>query len=269
MYLGPLRHRMDEVIRIAATDRALGLLRSLAVYHAIPFRQRRLRRLYARFVSPGDLTFDLGSHVGNRTRALAALGCHVVALEPQPDFARLLRALFKRSATIEVVEAAVSDRIGTAAISVSDRTPTMTTLTGEWLDARTKNPSFFGVRWNRCIDVNVTTLDALIKRFGRLSFIKIDVEGGEPEVLAGLSHRVPTLSFEYLPDALDYTQRCLARLTELGPYRFNWSPGESYELVANEWLTEEALMKALGSSAARLQSGDVYAQLTSGAATGH
>ena len=260
---------MDEVILTATTDRALGLLRSLAVYHAIPFRQRRLRNLYARFVSPGELTFDLGAHAGNRTRALAALGCHVVALEPQPDFAQLLRILFGRSAAIEVVEAAVSNYVGTAAISVSDRTPTMTTLTGEWLDARTQDPSFLGVRWNRRIDVNVTTLDALIVRYGHPSFIKIDVEGGEPEVLAGLSHPVRTLSFEYLPDALDYTQRCLARLTELGSYRFNWSPGESYELVAGEWLTEEALTEALESPAAQLRSGDVYARLASRDATGH
>ena len=74
------------------TGRALGLIRSLAVYHAVPLRQPRLRRLYAKFAGPGDLAFDLGAHVGNRTRALAALGCRVVALEPQPDFARLLRA---------------------------------------------------------------------------------------------------------------------------------------------------------------------------------
>ena len=66
-------------------SRAIGLLRSLAVYHGIPMRQRRLRRLYATLAAPGDLTFDLGAHAGNRTRALAAVGCRVVALEPQPS----------------------------------------------------------------------------------------------------------------------------------------------------------------------------------------
>ena len=52
------------------------------------------------------------------------------------------------------------------------------------------------------MDVAVTTLDALIARFGVPAFIKIDVEGAEPDVLAGLSHAVPVLSFEYLPRAL-------------------------------------------------------------------
>jgi 16S rRNA A1518/A1519 N6-dimethyltransferase RsmA/KsgA/DIM1 with predicted DNA glycosylase/AP lyase activity len=78
-------------------DRLVGLIRSLAIYHAIPLRQRRLRRLSMQFVEPGDLVFDIGAHAGNRTRAFASLGCRVVALEPQPDFARLLRMLFARA----------------------------------------------------------------------------------------------------------------------------------------------------------------------------
>ena len=51
---------------MSRTRRAVGLTRSLLVYHAIPGRQRRLRRLYSQFVAPGDLVFDLGARVGNR-----------------------------------------------------------------------------------------------------------------------------------------------------------------------------------------------------------
>ena len=71
-------------------NRAAGLLRSLVIYHAIPLRQRRLRTLYQQFVRPGDLVFDIGAHAGNHVRAFSALGCRVVALEPQPDFAQSL-----------------------------------------------------------------------------------------------------------------------------------------------------------------------------------
>ena len=73
---------------MSRTGRAFGIARSLLVYHAIPLRQRRMQRLYRQFVRPGDLVFDIGAHVGNRARALAAIGCRVVALEPQPDFGR-------------------------------------------------------------------------------------------------------------------------------------------------------------------------------------
>ena len=243
------------------TGRALGLIRSLAVYHAIPLRQRRLRRLYATFAGPGDLTFDLGAHVGNRTRALAALGCRVVALEPQPDFARVLRALFARRTNVEIIEAAVGERAGRASLSLSDRSPTMTTLTTRWRDERARDPVFARVRWNRGIEVDTTTLDNLITRFGTPAFIKIDVEGAEPQVLAGLGQSVRALSFEYLPQALDYTRACVARLRALGPYCFNWSSGESYELAADRWMTDDELEAALETAPAQRRSGDVYARL--------
>ena len=242
-------------------SRVYGLLRSLAVYHAIPLRQRRLRRLYATLAGPGDLVFDVGAHAGNRTRALAALGCRVVSLEPQPDFARLLRLLFDRHPRVSILEAAVGDHAGVATLSISDRTPTMTTLAAAWRAAREQDRVFAGVRWNRDIEVELVTLDALIARFGPPAFVKIDVEGGEPAVLAGLSQPVPALSFEYLPGTLDYTRACVDRLQALGDYRFNWSAGESYELAASGWVGGDALLAGLRTGPARRRSGDVYARL--------
>ena len=198
---------------------------------------------------------------GIATRAFAALGCRVVALEPQPDFARLLRTLFGRSRRIEVVEMAVGDTAGRAVLSVSERTPTVTTLAPAWREARAGEPDFAGVRWNRRIEVDTTTLDLLIVRFGAPAFIKIDVEGGEPAVLGGLSRPVPALSFEYLPRALDQVQACIARLATLGPYRFNWSPGESYRLESASWLSGDELLEKLSAPEAQRRSGDVYARL--------
>src|SRR6267142_83971 len=209
-------------------DRGVGLARSLAIYHGIPLRQRRLRRLYGRFVGAGDLVFDIGAHAGNRVRAFAALGCQVVALEPQPDFARLLRARFGRSRVV-VVEAAVADASGRRSLSVSERTPTVTTLATEWRDARAEDPDFARVRWNR----------------------RIEVEGSEPAVLAGLGRPVPALSFEYLPRVLHEVQVCLTRLVDLGQYQFNWSVGESYQLASDRWLDASEVLATLRTPAAQ------------------
>ncbi len=241
--------------------RLYGLFRSLAVYHAIPRRQHRLRRLYATLAGPGDLVFDIGAHAGNRTRALAALGCRVVALEPQPDFARLLRLLFGRHPRVSILEAAAGDRAGVATLSISDRNPTMTTLAAAWRAAREHDPVFSDVRWNRDIDVEMVTLDALIDRFGLPAFVKIDVEGAEPVVLAGLTRPIPAVSFEYLPGTLDYARMCVHRLQALGSYRFNWSVGESYELAGRGWVNGDALLDGLRTGPARRRSGDVYARL--------
>ena len=246
---------------MTSASRIIGLARSLAIYHAIPLRQGRLRRLYARFVSPGDLVFDLGAHAGNRTRAFAAMGCRIVAVEPQPDFARLLRLLFARSPEVDVIEAAVGSGPGHAPLFISERTPTVTTIAAPWQEARAREPDFAGVRWDRRIDVQTTTLDALIERFGMPAFVKIDVEGSEPCVLAGLSRPVRSLSFEYLPRALDYARACAARLSALGPYQFNWSAGESYRLATERWMTGAELSAALERADAQRRPGDVYARL--------
>jgi FkbM family methyltransferase len=242
-------------------DRSVGLVRSLAIYHAIPLRQRRLRRLYGQFVGAGDLVFDIGAHAGNRVRAFAALGCRVVAVEPQPDFAWLLRALCGRSPRVVIVEAAVADVPGRRPLSVSERTPTVTTLATDWRDARAGDPDFGRVQWNRQIDVDTTTLDRLIEQFGVPAFVKIDVEGSEPAVLAGLGRPVPALSFEYLPRALQEVQACLTRLSALGPYQFNWSVGESNQLASDQWLDASALLATLRTPVACQRSGDVYARL--------
>jgi len=242
-------------------DRGVGLARSLVIYHAIPLRQRRLRRLYGHFVRAGDLVFDIGAHAGNRVRAFASLGCRVVALEPQPDFARLLRALFGGSPQIEVVEAAVAESSGRGSLSLSERTPTVTTLATQWRDARASDPDFARVRWNRRIEIDTTTLDRLIEQFGVPAFVKIDVEGSEPAVLAGLGRPVPALSFEYLPRALEEVHVCLTRLTALGPYEFNWSVGESSRLASAPWLDASELLATLRSAAAQRRPGDVYARL--------
>lgn len=241
-------------------DRARGLARSFATYYLIPFRQRRLRALYRQFVDPGDLVFDIGAHLGNRTRAFAALGCRVVAVEPQPHVARMLRRLVGRQPRVCVVEDAVARVPGRVALAISDRTPTVSSLAGQWRDARSIEPEFARVSWNRTLEVTATTLDLLIEQHGRPAFIKIDVEGGELEVLLGLSQPVPAVSFEFLPASLDTAGRCCARLSELGPYRFNWSAAETSRLAGSDWVDGPALIRALRDAAPN-RHGDIYARL--------
>lgn len=224
-----------------------------------------MRAFYREFVRPGDLCFDIGAHVGDRTRCWRRLGAaRVVAVEPQPDFAKLLRLLFWRDPAVMMVERAVGRAPGTLALRVSPRTPTVTTGSDAFIAEATRVPSFAWVDWGGRLEVPVTTLDALIAEHGEPAFAKIDVEGMEHEVLAGLSRPLRALSFEFVPSSLGSALASLDRLEALGRYRYEVSMGEEMRLRLGRWVDAAEMRDWLAGREPEGDSGDVYAVMGAG-----
>lgn len=242
----------------------VGIARSLAIYHGIPGRAARLRRFYREFVAAGDLCFDIGAHVGNHTRCWRQLGARVVALEPQATLARLLRAGFGRDSQVTLIEAAVGRAAGRATLRASARTPTVSSLSHDWIAQVSRDPGFAAVAWTAQAEVPVTTLAELIASHGEPSFVKIDVEGFELEVLAGLDRPLAALSFEMLPVARDAALACIDRLGQLGRYEFNLSFGEQYQWAEPHWCAPQAMADRLRGLTAGARSGDIYARRLAG-----
>lgn len=241
--------------------RALGFGRSLVVYYGQPWRLAAMRRHYAALIRPGDLVFDIGAHVGNQSRCLAGLGAKVVAVEPQPELARWLRWLFRGDSRVTVVETALGDQAGTASLHPSPRTPTVATLSADWIEAVGSTSGFARVRWEAPLQVPVTTLDALIAAHGLPRFCKIDVEGYEARILRSLTQPIPLLSFEYVPAAIDIACEAMALLIALGDYRFNVTIGERRSFRWEAWQEAAAALRWLRARRPDERSGDVYARL--------
>jgi FkbM family methyltransferase len=247
--------------RLGIRPATLGLWRSILIYRGQFWRRRALERFCRTLVRPGDLAFDIGAHVGNRSEALARAGARVVAFEPQP---RLADFLERRVANgpIRLDRRAVGAEAGRAELAIAPRHPTVSTLSVDWRRRVGEDRGFRGVEWAERVEVEVTTLDRLIAQYGEPAFCKIDVEGHEAEVLAGLSRPLRLLAFEYTPATLDIADRCLDRLAALGTYRFNLVVGESFRYRRAEWLPAAAFRAALAQEAGRnTRSGDVYARL--------
>lgn len=241
-------------------DRWIGFGRSLLVYNN-PISRRAWRLFYEDLLSPGDVAFDIGAHVGTRARAMRAVGARVVAIEPQEPFAKYLRRTLPGD--IEVVAAAVGGHAGEREMAVSHRHPTVSSLQTEFVQRASSSPGFEKVQWNDSQSVQMVTMDDLISRYGKPDYVKIDVEGFESDVLKGLSEPVALLSTEYLPGFGSLTHHVIDRLEELGKYFFNPVSGETGRFLWPEWRDAKATREWLDSLSPEARSGDLFARCES------
>jgi FkbM family methyltransferase len=216
-------------------------------------------RLYGQFVRRGDLVFDVGAHVGDRVASFRRLGARVIAVEPQPAFAKLLKLIYGRSREVVVERVAIGRESGSTRIMINPDNPTVSTASQDFISAARDAPGWETQRWTRSLVVPVTTLDALIARHGIPSFIKIDVEGFEAEALQGLSQRVKALSFEFTTIQREIALACIDHCVALGLLRFNGALGESQTFAHADWVDRVAIRRWLTELPHDANSGDIYA----------
>ncbi|MDD4932607.1 MAG: FkbM family methyltransferase [Methylacidiphilaceae bacterium] len=146
-----------------------------------------------RALRPGMCYWDVGANVGFYSllgSRLAGPEGRVVAIEPDPENAKRLRAAVERNGlrNIEVVEAALGSWDGVVAL---ERCGARSRL----LAAREETTG------GDTVSVTVRTAEGLAGRFGAPDVVKVDVEGAEVEVLRGfgslLRERKPVFLVEF------------------------------------------------------------------------
>lgn len=223
--------------------------------------QEEFSEFYRIFLKPGDLCFDIGANLGNRVRSFKALGCKVVAVEPQSHCLAKLRQEFGNDSDITLIGKAAGRAIGSASLRISPD-HVLSSMSKNFMETTQRSGRFAGVEWGKEEKIQVTTLDALISEFGVPQFIKIDVEGHEPEVFAGLSTPVRAFSFEWVPELFEHARACIQRLEELGDYEFNISWGESMRFTRDEWRSAESILIVIEEFRGESKLfGDIYARL--------
>lgn len=137
------------------------------------------QRLLAEVIKPGATVIDGGAHIGIYTliaaRAAGPEG-RVLAFEPDPYNLAALRANVRlaRATTVEVIPKAIADRAGRTTFVQS-----LGTISGSIADRTDVGPS-------RALDVELISVDESLPVAPRSLVLKLNVEGAERLVLAGM-----------------------------------------------------------------------------------
>ena len=181
---------------------------------------------------------------GSRTKIFLELGARVIAVEPQVSCADLLEKHYGDKEDVTVIQKALGAHVGLGEMMLCAANP-ISSLSESWIQAVQASGRFPLHAWGKKQLVQITTLDDLIAHYGQPSFIKIDVEGYEYEVLQGLSQPVKALSLELISEYLDATRHSIAHLQTLGEPTFNYALGETMQLILDSWVTAREIMTRL------------------------
>jgi FkbM family methyltransferase len=192
------------------------------------------------------LVFDVGAGDGDKAGRLAARGARVICVEPHPDRARALKSRFVGQdgagagagvgGAVTVVDVGLSNRTGAVPTSVPG------------------------------LAIQVTTLDEMVRAFGRPRYCRIDVRGGSESILDGLSSGpaaalIPVVSFRFDSAFIGSVYRALDRLGRLGYRQFNLRLGDASEMVFDAWkCAREIMWRIDGVTGAPPLRGDVFAR---------
>jgi FkbM family methyltransferase len=126
----------------------------------------------------GDIVIDAGAHVGLFTRVALRAGARmVIAIEPQESNIGALRRNFEpeiRSGQVRIVTEGLWDRKDTLRLRLAENSNDAHSLV--FNDGRT-----------RFQEIRVDTLDSVCAslKLPRVDFVKMDIEGAEPNALKG------------------------------------------------------------------------------------
>ena len=203
------------------------------------FKRRIRYHDVKKFLNTNDLFFDVGAHLGDKSKELIKNKINVVMIEPQPECLKELKKLYSKNPFVTIIPMGLGRSKQKLEMSVNSKQPVISTFAEHWKTVR-----FSESVWDKKITVDITTLDELIKKFGDPKFIKIDVEGFEHEVLLGLTKKSGIISFEFASEFIENAYKSIDYLISIGYTEFNYSLGERRKFYT-QWSNANTIKEGL------------------------
>lgn len=209
-------------------------------------------------VKNDDLVFDVGSNLGNKSQSLLNLGARVVAFEPQQNCYLHSLNRFKNNKNWTVENIALDHKKGKGILHIANA-HTISSMSKQFID-ETKKQRFQEYNWGNSIEIDTDTLDNMINKYGLPSFIKIDAEGYELNILQGLTKSINFISAEFTPELFDNSIKCMDYMHKINNnVLYNYGSGESQNFTFKKWETKETIINYLSTLRNdKVEFGDVY-----------
>jgi FkbM family methyltransferase len=161
---------------------------------------------WAEMCSPGGMVLDIGAYTGLFSIVAAKMGCSPIAFEPMPKHIARCRENFELNGVmVDLRNVAVTDKTGPTTIKFN---PNVAGFTSGASLIRPSGGSGKGAE-SRPIGVAGVTVDGL--GLEQCTAIKIDVERGEPMVLAGAQEALQRLRPPLLVEVLGGGEKAAVR----------------------------------------------------------
>jgi FkbM family methyltransferase len=218
--------------------------------------------IYEQIINEGDLIFDVGLNVGDKSEIFLSLGAKVVGFEPQIECFYFATNKIGNNPNFKAENIALDKKKGSEKIYIASY-HTISSMSEKFI-IESKKERFPEYQWSNERLVQVDTLDNMIEKYGKPEYIKIDVEGYEFNVISGLSTPINLISIEFNAELCDETVKCIEYIDKLNnnETEFNYQYRVDENLKFDKWLSKNEILSYLTSvNDFKFEFGDVFCKI--------
>ncbi|MGA7323781.1 MAG: FkbM family methyltransferase [Rhodomicrobium sp.] len=233
-----------------------------------PFRDTQQsileRHFYRRLIgdSAGAI-IDVGANRGSKTEIFRRLSERVVAIEPDPTSAHILRTRFCWRPEVIILQCAITEKSGAVPFYQFGPGSAFNTSDHDWAGSMMdgSNHMHLVLPKPKEIIVQARTISDVEAAYRPVKYLKIDAEGHEQQVLSTLRYPVPLISLEFnFPQMQGALLACVDQLETIASYRFNAAITEPpQKLEFDQWLRGDEIIAAIQS--AHWRYAELFAQI--------